>query len=137
MTPHDQHLDLLSVFHFVLGGITAAFSCIPIIHLLMGVLFLTVDMEGEEAPPPELLGWIFIVIPAMIILTGWMLAALMIRNGLKLKRRESYQFCCVISGIECILMPLGTILGVFTLVTLYKPEVKELFEPAANRVNQE
>ena len=34
----------------------------------------------------------------------------------------------VIAGVCCMFMPLGTILGVFTLVTLNKDSVKELFD---------
>jgi len=33
----------------------------------------------------------------------------------------------VIAGIECLFMPFGTVLGVFTLVVLVRPSVKELF----------
>jgi len=69
-------------------------------------------------------------VPSVIILSGWILAALMVRAGLKLKRRQSYTFCFVVAAIECALMPMGTILGVFTLLLLYKPEVKELFRPS-------
>jgi hypothetical protein len=33
----------------------------------------------------------------------------------------------VIAAIACLQMPIGTILGVWTIVTLSKPQVKELF----------
>jgi hypothetical protein len=32
------------------------------------------------------------------------------------------------AGIECVFMPFGTVLGVFTLVVLTRPSVKPLFE---------
>jgi len=44
-----------------------------------------------------------------------------------LKRRVSYTFCLVVAGIECILMPFGTVLAVFTIVVLMKDSVKALF----------
>ena len=34
----------------------------------------------------------------------------------------------VIAGVECIIMPFGTILGVFTLIALNKDSTKEIFE---------
>jgi hypothetical protein len=40
----------------------------------------------------------------------------------------------VVAGIECIVMPFGTVLGVFTLVVLSRESVKTLF--AAERALQ-
>jgi hypothetical protein len=45
-----------------------------------------------------------------------------------LTRRRRYTFCLVIAGLLCLWMPFGTILGVFTLVTLTKPPVRAQFE---------
>lgn len=36
-----QHLKLLSIFHYVLAGITGLFSLIPLIHLFMGLAIVT------------------------------------------------------------------------------------------------
>lgn len=30
-----EHLRLLSIFHYVVGGLIALFACFPIIHLMM------------------------------------------------------------------------------------------------------
>ena len=35
--------------------------------------------------------------------------------------------CMTVAGIQCILMPFGTILGVFTIIVLTRGSVKELF----------
>jgi hypothetical protein len=61
------------------------------------------------------------------MLVGWTLAACMIATGRKLTRRASRTFCLVIAGLECALMPLGTILGIFTIVVLTKDSVKQIF----------
>lgn len=37
-------------------------------------------------------------------------------------------YCLVIAGLSCLFMPFGTVLVVFTLITLMKEPVKELFE---------
>ena len=53
--------------------------------------------------------------------------------GRRLAALRSHTFCLVVAGIECFFMPFGTILGVFTILTLLKPEAKRLFgveEPA-------
>ena len=32
-----KQLELLSIFHYILAGITALFSCMPIFHLVIGL----------------------------------------------------------------------------------------------------
>jgi hypothetical protein len=36
-------------------------------------------------------------------------------------------FCLVMAGIQCIFMPFGTVLGVFTIIVLMRNSVKEAF----------
>ena len=69
-----------------------------------------------------------------MILCGWTLACFMIAAGRKLRGRRSRMFCLVIAGIECAFVPLGTVLGVFTIIVLVKDSVKAMFE--ANRTPQ-
>jgi len=129
MNQDEEHLNLLSIFHYVAGGMTALFSCFPLLYIAMGVGMLCGAFEGDNSPPP-FWGWVLIVFGAVLILVGWMLSVVMIVAGRKLKRRTSRTFCMAAAGLECILMPFGTVLGVFTLVVLTKESVKELF--AAN-----
>lgn len=126
MTQDEQHLDLLAIFHYVLGGMTALFSCFFLIHVAMGIAMLCGTFDGKDAPP-RFFAWIFILIPSAFILMGWVLAGFIVAAGRKLKRRTSHTFCLVIAGLECILMPFGTVLGVFTIVMLTKESVKQLF----------
>lgn len=130
MSQDEQHLNLLSIFHYVVGCVTALFSCFPFLHIAMGVAMLCGAFEGEN-PPPRFVAWIFILFPAGFILIGWALSVVIIIAGRKLRRRTSRTFCLAVAGLECILMPFGTVLGVFTIVVLMKESVKELF--AANQ----
>lgn len=126
-----RHLDLLGTFHYVLGGLTALFSCFPFIHLFIGISLLSGELFGEQIkgePPPDMFAWLFIILAIVFILSGWALSVCMFIAGSRLKQRRSRVFCMVIAGIECTLMPFGTILGVFTLVTLNKESVMALFE---------
>lgn len=126
-----KNLDLLALFHYIVGGITALFSCLPFIHVFMGVAMLSGKFfkESNGAEPPALFGWMFVVMGSIFILLGWSLAVCMIIAGRRLKARKSRVFCMVIAGIECIIMPFGTVIGVFTLVVLNKDSVKALFDP--------
>ena len=124
-----RHLDLLSMFHYIFGGITALFSCLPIIHVIIGLSMVSGKLfeEGNGFAPPAFIGWIFVIIGTVFIVLGLSIAVCMIIAGGKLKRRKNRVFCMVIAGIECIFMPLGTVLGVFTLITLNKESIREIF----------
>jgi len=132
MNQDKEHLDLLAVFHYVVAGITALMACIPLLHLAVGIAFLLAPATGPD-PPPRFLGWFFIFFAGFFILCGWTLALFMFLTGRCLHRRRAWKFCLVVGAIECIVMPFGTVLGVFTIVVLSRQSVKELFglEPAA------
>ena len=82
-------------------------------------------------PPPAFIGWIFIGIGGFIILCGWVLAVCMIIAGRKLHKRKARMYCMVVGAVECLMMPFGTILGVFTIIVLSKERVKEMFSAKA------
>lgn len=126
----SKQLDLLAVFHYVVGGLIALFSCIPFLHVFMGIAMITGtffnNADGSEAPP-DAFGWLFVIMGSFFILMGWALAICILIAGKKLKARRSRLFCLVVAGIECMFMPFGTVLGVFTLILLSKDSVKQAF----------
>jgi hypothetical protein len=134
-TQDEEHLWLLSIFHYVVGGMAALVACIPLIHLAAGIFFIVASdkWQGHGQPPPAFVGWLFVVIAGMFILLGWTFAALVVLNGRFLARRRNYTFCLVMGAIECLFMPFGTMLSVFTLLVLLRPSVKEMF--AASRAS--
>jgi hypothetical protein len=125
-----QHLRLLSIFHYIVGAMTALFACFPLIHLAIGIAILCGAFDGKDAPP-RFLGLFFIIFSSVFILCGWALAVCMIIAGRNLARYRARTYCLVLAAIECIFMPFGTVLGVFTILVLMKDSVKELF--AASR----
>ena len=130
MNQDEEHLKLLSIFHYVAGGITGVIACFPIMHLFMGLVILVAGLgeaSVDEKFPVLLISLMFILIPGFIILCGWSLAVCLIIAGSFLSRRKHYTFCFVIACISCLLMPYGTVLGVYTIIVLMRPTVKELF----------
>ena len=124
----EEHLNLLSILHYVLAGITALFSCFPIIHVGLGVLFLVAPQSaGKGSPPPPAIGWVFIIIGGTIILFGWTLAALVAFAGRSLGLRRRYLLCFVVACLMLMSFPFGTALGIFTIMVLIRPSVKVLF----------
>jgi hypothetical protein len=127
----NEHLRLISVFHYVVSGLAAFFAWIPIIHLVMGLVFIfspQVFGPGKQQPP-GFIGWFLVSMATFLILAGWTFAILVLMAGRFIAHRKRYTFCFVMAGVECLFMPFGTVLGVFTILVLNRPSVKELFTP--------
>lgn len=125
----QQHLDLLGVFHYVVAGLMALFSLFPLIHLVLGVAMVTGKLEPND-PGAAIAGWFFIVFAGAFILCGLTMAVLTALAGRYLRQRRRYTFCLVIAAIECLFMPFGTVLGVFTLIVLARNGVRDGFSRA-------
>jgi hypothetical protein len=132
-----EHLKLLSVFHYVLGGLSALFAFFPLIYVVMGVVFLNVPAtmgSGSAAPlgpsdpnPAGMIGgmFIFIGILGTLVLVGY--ATIQFLAARWISQRRRWTFCFVVACIECISVPLGTVLGVFTILVLNRPSVRAVF----------
>jgi hypothetical protein len=132
MNEDIQHLNILSIFHYVVAGIAALFSLFPIFHLLMGISMLTGGFFPEEAQagmqfPFSLFGLMFTLIPAAMIFFGLVFSAFLAVAGYFLSKKQNHMFCLVMAGVSCIFMPFGTVLGAFSIIVLSRPSVKELF----------
>jgi hypothetical protein len=129
MSQDQEHLRLLAIFHYVVGAAAILFSSLFLIHVGMGIFFLVApeSMAGSEGPPPPFVGWLFLAIGGALVLGGWTLGACLIAAGRSLARRRRYLFCLVMAAIACMLVPLGTVLGVFTIIVLMRPSVREMF----------
>lgn len=129
----QDHLRLLGIFHYVLAGMLALFACFPLMYVLMGLLFVfaPAKMDPHGQPPPAFIGWILVAFGFAFSLVGWALAVLTLVAGRNIAARRRLLFCQVIAGVVCLFMPFGTVLGVFTLIVLMRPSVKELFDTNA------
>jgi hypothetical protein len=135
--PRDQrkvdadHLKLLSIFHFIGAGLA-----------LLGILFLLVhfavfnavfnnpklwENQKQAMPPKELfaaLKWVYLFVGSWFLVSG----ALNVISALCLRARKHRTFSMVVAGINCLHVPLGTVLGVFTIIVLIRDSVRELYE---------
>lgn len=123
------HLQLLSIFHYVLAGMLALFSMFPILHLIIGIAIVTGQFDQGETSqsPPAFFGWLFIIIPAAMILFGLLLAVAVAISGRRLAQLRHYNYCLIVAAVMCIFMPVGTALGIFSLIVLMRPSVRTLF----------
>jgi hypothetical protein len=131
MNQDDEHLRLLSIFHYIAAGITGLCACVPVIHLVVGLGMLLAPEDfssSEQSPGPNrFVGALFSLFAGAFIMLGWAFAIATAYAGRCLARREKRTFCFVVAALNCLNTPIGTILGVFTIIVLMRPSVQELF----------
>jgi hypothetical protein len=125
-----DHLRLLAIFHFI----AAAFACFGILfvcghYALMHAFMSNPGMwTSPNAPNPAeffaLFRWFYLVFGLWFIGSG----VLNILSGFFLRARKHRIFSIVVACINCLYMPLGTILGVFTILVLARDTVREVYE---------
>jgi hypothetical protein len=77
---------------------------------------------------PQVMGWLFIGGASLFIVLGWSYSIGMVIAGLRLRQRRAYIYCIIMAALSCASVPFGTCLGVFTIIVLVRPSVKQLFE---------
>jgi hypothetical protein len=132
-----EHLRLLGIGFYVYAGISLLFGLLPIIHLTLGLAmisgkasFLFPAPGAGAAGPDAAFAWMFVVIGALGVAMGMTFAVLNLVVARKLGARHHRVFCIVVGAIDCINVPLGTLLGVFAILVLSRPSVRALFGEA-------
>ena len=134
----DQtHLRLLSIFHYVYGGFAFLGICFVVGHYFLMRFVMTQasasgTQQAEVVELQQMFGF-FIVFYILIGIFCLLLGIGNILSGRFLGNRRHRIFIMVVSGFNCLNMPLGTILGIFTFIVLLRPSVTIEFEGQAAR----
>ncbi len=130
-----EHLNLLGIFHYVVAGILLCPCAYGLAYAGMGGLFSSMAQElGQQtpnAPPEELvesMGMFVSIFGGGISLASLTLMGCGVYAGYCLQKQKKRVFCVVTAALLLLFIPLGTILGVFTLIVLGRPTVLDLFE---------
>lgn len=134
--PNEEKLKLLSIFHYIVGGLGVLFSLFPLIHLSAGIHLLSLGSQiapsTEEIPADFLpmfktIPYIFIIMGGGFFLFGQVMSWFCIYSGKQIKKRQHYKLSFIVACIICAFVPLGTCLGIFSLFVLSNPDVKKLY----------
>lgn len=127
-----EHLKLLSLFHYIVGGLGVFFACFPLFHVFFGLMmmFKPEVVSGQGSPPPFIFGAFMVGLGLTLTLLGWATAICTIISGRMLAQRKRRMFSFVVAAILCVFMPLGTVLGVFTIIVLSRDSVRRLYGEA-------
>lgn len=122
----DYHLQLLSTFYYVIAGLMALVGLFPILHLMVGLGAMGVAV-GQREVFPAFFGVLFAGMAVLMIAICWAVAFCLYLTGNYLRDRRHHMFCLVVAAISCASFPLGTVLGVLSILVLIRPSVKRQF----------
>jgi hypothetical protein len=128
-----EHLNILSILHYVMAGLTALGGFVPLIYIAFGVIMVggaaaTGNMKEEERTGLAIAGVVITVIGLGVCALIWLYAFCLFLTGKYLAQGRNRTFCFVTSAIQCLNAPLGTALGIFTIIVLSRDSVKARFE---------
>lgn len=127
-----EHLKLLAIFHYVVAGLSCAGMGFLLLHyMVMSSVFNNPELwkNGSNPPPPQFFAifkWFYAVGAGCLLLA----AVGNLVSGLWLRARKNRMFSLVIAALNCLQIPFGTVLGVFTIVVLARESVCELYATA-------
>jgi hypothetical protein len=127
----EEHLRVLSILYYVWGGLSVVGACFMGAYAVIGGTVLTAVSQSEREPAAAWAGAVVFVVMGGLFLLLAALAWLTILTGRYLAQRRRYTFCLVMAIVTCLSVPLGTVLGIFTLIVLQRPSVKQLFGQTA------
>jgi peptidoglycan biosynthesis protein MviN/MurJ (putative lipid II flippase) len=129
-----EHLKLLSIFHFVVAGFAFLGMAFLILHYLLMSFVMSPEFwksQKNATPPPKEFLQYFIYF--YIFIGAWLMAGgvLNVLSAFFLRQRKHRLFSLIVGGLNCLHIPLGTILGIFTILILSRDSVCQAYEAAA------
>jgi hypothetical protein len=129
----EEHLRLLSIGHYIVGGLILGVSTLFIFYCFFFLLIAQrpdlFNGSSNSPPPPGAMMFVALFF-GLFVLAGWGFGTLIIYIGRCIKRRVRRGLTLVVASLSTLSIPLGTILGVLTLMVLTRPQVKRLYDEA-------
>jgi len=130
----NEHLKLLSLFHYIFGGIILAYAFFIILQFIFLFYFLETFLRNSsfntftsnnDFDPLIFKFILYIGITFFIImLIGGILEIL---SGKFIKARKNRTFSYIIAILNLLSIPYGSILGIMTLTVLGRNTIKEMY----------
>jgi hypothetical protein len=126
-----EHLKLLSIFHYVAGGLACCCGLLWMIYVASGAILVIAagSMTSDDRMGASIGGVAAIIVGLFLFALFETYGILCVVTGRNYAKHERYWFCFVLAIISCLNFPLGTALGVFAIIVLNRPSVKALFQP--------
>jgi ABC-type phosphate transport system permease subunit len=128
----EEQINLLSIFHFVMAGLfLLGVAFIGLHYAFMHMVFSRPELWKSQNPPPfspadfkTLFAIIYSIVGVFVVIA----CLLNVLSGVFMRQRKHKTFSLVVAALDCLQIPLGTALGVFTFVVLLRDSVRQLYE---------
>jgi hypothetical protein len=131
-----EHLRLLAIFHFVAAGLSLIGVLFSLLYLVLfevllanPEVFAQSQQQQQQGPPPEQVMMFFRGFLVTFVIWFLVSAVGNLLSGTFMRTRRHRAFSMIVAGINCLHIPIGTTLGVFTFVVLGRDSVRKLYEP--------
>jgi len=128
----NEHLNLLSIFYFIFGGLTIFTSFIILAYItIFSAIFTNIPIESSDIEnfPLEIIFYVFTAL--FIFVFGY--GILLILAGVNIRKKAKRVFSLVVGALAILSFPFGTALGVFSIIVLTRNSVVELYRLEAER----
>jgi len=128
-TAHD--LKLLSIGYYIEAGIIGFYSLLVLGYAGFLSFFLTAasreaERRGQGGLPPGIASILTAVIGVLFVLLIAYAICLFL-TGYWIARCRDRIFIYVMAALTCLGIPYGTVLGIFTFITMQRPTARQLF----------
>ncbi len=120
------HLRILALCYTWVAFLLGLAVIAAVWYLMIGILIVA-GVMGQPGPGEVRGGVALIVLSPLAGAAFWTLARYVIVAARSLKGLKRYKYCMITAALFCALPPLGTALGLCTILVLLRDSVKELF----------
>jgi len=127
----NEHLQLLAILYYVMGGFATLGACIPLAYFGAGLAFLggaVAQTDRDASAGMAAFGGLVMVIAIPFVLLMFVQIICLFLTGRYLSESRNHLFCFINACLLCMHAPFGTALGIFTIVVLSRETVKQRFE---------
>jgi hypothetical protein len=133
ITAHD--LRLLSIGYYIQGGISAFYTLLmlgysAVASAVFASILKTASESSQQEMPPALLPIISILL-AIVLGLACAYTACLFLAGYWLRHSRNMLLVQVFAALNCLAIPYGTVLGIFTFMVLQRPAAKQMFRNTA------
>jgi low temperature requirement protein LtrA len=127
-----KQLNMLATLHYAYGVLLAIGALCMLMVLMAGIkaeFGSALEPQGVYESHQQISwGPILISFGAIGFVGSVLLTAATMRAARRLENQARRGFCIVVAAINSLSVPLGTVLGIVTIVTLMRPSVMQLFD---------
>jgi len=123
----NEHLRLLSLFHLISGILSLLFSFFFVLYIgfFSIILRFTRGIHYSDFPN-RVMSFVFFIW-SFFIIVGILWGVAKIISSMFMNKRKYRIFSIIVSVLECLSVPYGTILGVMSLTVLSRESIKEIY----------